>query len=244
MNDVDSGDDILRLLLGLQEIDTAIDQLVYRRSALPAHEQLSGIEARAAELRPRVAEATARRDEALARQATIEAEVEAIDDRMATINARLYGNTPVGAKDAQAMSHELDSLKERRNKLEEGELELMVALDDLSGAVNALEGDARQLATELRQVQSEIADGQAAIDEELSADRSKREEIVHVIPQELLQRYEKLRTQLGGVAVAALVGAQCGGCHLTLSSTELDRVRKAPENTVSTCEECGRILVR
>ena len=44
----------------------------------------------------------------------------------------------------------------------------------------------------------------------------------------LLERYEQLRHDLGGIAVARLVGTNCGGCHLTLSAVELDRIRHQP----------------
>ena len=60
---------------------------------------------------------------------------------------------------------------------------------------------------------------------------------------DLLARYEQLRSKLGGTGAARLVGGSCSGCHLTLSSMELDRVRKAPPDAVITCEQCGRILV-
>ena len=39
--------------------------------------------------------------------------------------------------------------------------------------------------------------------------------------------YEQLRHDLGGIGVARLVGTNCGGCHLTLSAVELDRIRHA-----------------
>ncbi len=63
------------------------------------------------------------------------------------------------------------------------------------------------------------------------------------IDAELLARYEQLRHELGGIAVARLVGTNCGGCHLTLSAVELDRIRHEPGDAVVLCEECGRLLV-
>jgi hypothetical protein len=44
--------------------------------------------------------------------------------------------------------------------------------------------------------------------------------------------------------VARLVGNHCDGCHLTLPSMELDRIRHLAEREVVTCDQCGRILVR
>ena len=37
---------------------------------------------------------------------------------------------------------------------------------------------------------------------------------------------------------------RCGGCHLALPATEVDRVRKEPADALIRCEQCDRILVR
>ncbi|MDZ7733961.1 MAG: C4-type zinc ribbon domain-containing protein [Acidimicrobiia bacterium] len=59
-----------------------------------------------------------------------------------------------------------------------------------------------------------------------------------------LEEYEKLRRQLGGIGVAPLEGGTCGGCNLTLSAVERDRIKSEPPDAVIHCEECGRLLVR
>ena len=64
------------------------------------------------------------------------------------------------------------------------------------------------------------------------------------IPQTLIDEYEKLRKRLGGVAVAPLVGNACGGCHISMSATELAEIKKRPESAFVHCEECDRLLVR
>ena len=56
--------------------------------------------------------------------------------------------------------------------------------------------------------------------------------------------YELTRTQMGGIGAARLLGNRCEGCHLEIPSAELEAVRRAPEDAVVTCPECGRILVR
>jgi len=37
---------------------------------------------------------------------------------------------------------------------------------------------------------------------------------------------------------------RCGGCHLALPATEVARLRIEPADTLVTCEQCERILVR
>ena len=46
------------------------------------------------------------------------------------------------------------------------------------------------------------------------------------------------------VGAAALNRGRCEGCHLSLNTVDLGRIRAAPPDEVLRCEECRRILVR
>jgi predicted nucleic acid-binding Zn-ribbon protein len=63
------------------------------------------------------------------------------------------------------------------------------------------------------------------------------------LPAALSDRYEKLRSHLKGTGAARLIKNHCDGCHLELSSVEVERIRALPAGEVATCEQCGRILV-
>ena len=55
--------------------------------------------------------------------------------------------------------------------------------------------------------------------------------------------YDRKRAAFG-VAVAALVGRQCQGCHLELSAAEIDTVKdEAAATGVTDCPDCGRLLI-
>lgn len=231
-------------LLKVQGKDSAIDLLKFRREHLPEHAEIARIEKHAGELRPSLQTTTAVRDEAAAEQARLEAEVVSIDRRIAEINARLLGQTPVGAKDAQAMSTEIEHLKDRRRGLEDQELEIMERMEPLEQDVAKLESMARDLAGEMQRVQAAIALSQKEIDSEIAEEEKGLGSLIETVPSSLLSEYQMLRSKLGGVAAAALVGASCGGCHLTLAPSELEKLRNAPESQVIHCDECGRILVR
>jgi predicted nucleic acid-binding Zn-ribbon protein len=88
-----------------------------------------------------------------------------------------------------------------------------------------------------------LARAETAIDGEIADAVAIRAAAVQPIPAPLLDRYERLRTKLGGVAVATLDGARCTGCNLTLPTLELERVRGAAPDAIVECEQCGRILV-
>ncbi len=232
----------LQQLLKLQDCDSSIGRLTYAREHLPAHSRLAEIQIEAAVLRNAIDDVTIRHRQAVSQQESLESEIAAIDKRIKEINARLYGTATVGARDAQAMADEVKHLEERRSDLEDKEFEVMEVLEPLEIELEQRQGEAQQLAERSRQALSEVAEGQGEIDQQLTAERQQRDALAERVPVDLLGTYETLRTKLGGVAIAPLQGASCGGCHLTLSSKEVDKVRHSVA-AVSHCDECGRILV-
>ncbi len=93
-------------------------------------------------------------------------------------------------------------------------------------------------------LESRIAEVESDIDADVASITQERAAAVQGIPDDLLARYDKARSQLGGVAVARLVRGVCDGCHLTLPAVEVDRIKHLPLDEPVNCEECGRFLVR
>ena len=234
-----------RTLLRLQELDSSIDQFTLRRDHLAGQAVVAEVQQQALAFRPRLQEAQGVRDDLAAKQSALEAEVAAVEKRIAEINARLYdGSLKLAPNDALAMSQEVRHLKERLSKLEDDELEVMEALEPAEATVTALEQEGHALSVRMQAAQTEIGAGQAEIDESLMGIRTQRANVAAEVPESLKSEYDTLRTHLGGVAVAPLLGSACGGCHLTLSATEVAAFHKAPESSLLHCEECGRLLVR
>ena len=84
----------------------------------------------------------------------------------------------------------------------------------------------------------------AEIAEEAGKAQDRRAGVTAEEPADLLALYEKLRAQHGGTGAAALRGGRCQGCHLSLNTVDLNRIRAAAPDEVLRCEECRRILVR
>jgi hypothetical protein len=119
-------------------------------------------------------------------------------------------------------------------------LEEQSALDDqLSDHLGdeAALREAQRLADEA--LASEVAD----IDGELAELVGRRADLRAELPDGILATYDRKRAALG-VAVAALVGKQCQGCHLELSAAEIDTVKaEAADTGVTDCPDCGRLLI-
>lgn len=234
----------LEALLEVQEHDTAVDRLRHRRAHLPEREQLAAVEERVAEVGAAISELQGRRDAVLARQAALEAGIAAAGRRITEIEGRLYSGQVTATRDIMAMTGEVESLKARRSSLEDELLAAMEEDEPLAAGVAALEAEQAALASAAAEVRAVIGEAEQVIDAEIAAQAEARAAEADGLPEALLAAYEKLRARLGGVGAARLVGASCGGCHLTLPVQEVARIKREPPDALVLCEQCGRILVR
>lgn len=233
----------LTLLLELQEQDLALDRLAYRRRELAERVAVTELTASLSESTARVAEARDQRDKLVAQQLTFDEHSEAVGARIAHIEQRLRSGRAGSYRDEQAMGEEAASLSRQRREIEDQELEVMEALEPLDRELDGLEQSAAALSEELALAREQLGLAEAAIDEETAAVRAKRDQLAVQVAPDLAASYERLRSRLGGIGAARLVGGACSGCHLQLPAGELDRLRHSDPNSVVYCDQCGRILV-
>jgi uncharacterized protein len=234
----------LRSLLALQDIDTAIDRDRHRRANLPERAEVTAVDQKINEMRAEANEAVAARDAVARRQGAIEEELATTEERAAAVNRRLYSGEVTASRELQAMAADADTLKARASHLEDEVLEILDEREPFDRRVADLAASITDLAGRREEASRVLAVAESEVDRELAELAARREEAVAAVPPALLATYERLRPRLDGVAVARLVGDHCDGCHLSLSATELDRIRHLPPGEVATCEQCGRILVR
>jgi predicted nucleic acid-binding Zn-ribbon protein len=230
-------------LLALQDLDSALDQLRHRRAHLAERQELTRLAAARGSLDKDLAEVDRVRNELAERQTSAESELSVTEDRIATMDRRLYGGKVSATKDLQAMSAEIEHLKGRASALEDVVLEVLEAAEPLDTRGAELRTARDELVAQRSEVERQLTMVEAALDEEEAALVERRAAAEAAVPEGLIPTYEHLRSRLGGVGVARLVGTHCDGCHLTLSAVELDHLRHLPDGEVYTCEQCSRILV-
>ena len=155
----------------------------------------------------------------------------------------MYAATSSSGRDLQAMNDEVRHLTERRAELEELELVAMLDQDPIDAELAALRERAAPLEAQAAELRRQVAEGQVEIDAALGEAIGARAAEAALLPTALSDRYETLRARLKGTGAARLVGSHCDGCHLELSSVEVEKIRALPPGEVATCEQCGRILV-
>lgn len=235
---------VYHAVLAVQEHDTAADRLRHRRQTLPELTQLAAVDDELARLETALGEATSAAAGAARTQRRLEGELSLVEAKVGELEARLYSGAITVPRELQAMQAEGEALRARRAALEDEVLEAMGAREPLDEELAALSRRRGELDTEGARLRGALAEAQSDLDLALAAQLEARSAAAAGIPADLATLYEQLRTRLGGVAAAPLVSGRCGGCHLALPATEVDRLRKEPPDTLVRCEQCERILVR
>jgi predicted nucleic acid-binding Zn-ribbon protein len=231
-------------LLRLQDHDLRIDQLRHKLATLPERAAVTVNEAAQRTLTDERVPVQARRDELAREQKRIEDEVAAVEAKAGEVHAKLYSGTVTSPRELQALQADHDALKRRQAQLEDMVIDLMEQTEPVDAGLAERDQRAATLASEGIAAREALASASAAVEADLAAAEEERPGLADAVPPDQLTSYEKLRPQYGGIAVARLVGTQCGGCHLALSAVALQEIRRLPPDAVAHCEECGRLLVR
>lgn len=231
-------------LLSVQEHDTTADQLVHRRAHLESRGELDEVMGELSRLEATVATVETRRQELARGQQRLEDEISTLTDKATQHDKTLYSGTIGNPRELQALQDEIAALKRRISQLEDQELELMEQIEPLDAELTTAAARRSELDSRGTALRAQIAEEEVAIDRELERVGAERAAIAGDVAPDLLAEYETLRPQSGGIAIARLVGGSCGGCHLSLSAVEVDRIKKLPPEAPAHCEECGRLLAR
>ena len=230
-------------LLVVQEHDTRADQVRHRLANLPERAARDVHLAEVERFDAATADTQAQRDAIGREQRRLEDEVATIEAKIADLDRTLYSGTVTAPKELQAFQDDIASLKRRQTQLEYEVIELMEQIEPLDEQLSQRASQRIALDEQGKALDAALAEVEADLTAEQQTLEGERAGLVAEIPADLLAEYERLRSQLGGVAIARLVGTNCGGCHLTLSAVALDQIRHLAPDQPAHCEECGRLLV-
>jgi predicted nucleic acid-binding Zn-ribbon protein len=231
-------------LLELAEIDAELTRLDHRRRGLPEHEELSRLAQRDRELRDELATLEAREGDLRREQGKAEADVEQVRTRIDRDRTRLDAGQVSSPRELENLQSEIESLHRRQSDLEEVVLDVMERREGAQGRQRAATAERAQIVADAAAATARRDASLAEIDEQAGKAADRRTGVVADEPADLLDLYERLRVQHGGVGAAALRRGRCEGCHLSLNTVDLNAIRAAAADEVLRCEECRRILVR
>jgi predicted nucleic acid-binding Zn-ribbon protein len=144
-------------------------------------------------------------------------------------------------KEYQAVGREIAAARKQVAELEEQVLQKITQLDELNNEIAASQSSLAELEQNTEQRSS---DKQGEIDrvrQDIGADSQRREAITKELPANLMKRYDSLRIQRRGQAIAIARDGFCQGCNMHLPPQLYNSLFKCEE--LITCPHCQRMLI-
>jgi len=227
----------LELLEQLQEIDLQVDVMKTAQNNLladmtgidkaldDAREGLAAIQARAAQLEK----------DKIELEASHAAELVNIQ-RSETNMKEIKTN-----KEYQAVGREIAAARKLVTELEEQVLQKITQLEELVTEIAASQATLAELEQNTEQRRSEKQGEIDKVQQDIDLDSQRRDVITKELPANVLKRYDSLRAQRRGQAVAVARDGFCQGCNMHLPPQLYNNLFKCEE--LLTCPHCQRMLV-
>ena len=227
----------LRLLYGLQRVDSSLDELHELKGDLPhlvevLEKKLRERESQRKTLEETVKGSIIRRDQIDLEIVTTKEKIEKYKEQQFQIKTN---------KQYDALTREIDLAQERITTLEK-------EMESIEGKTTNAKSDLEALLPELEELKKELKERQAELDhvnkehedEELKL-KHEREKLAIRIEKNDLKQYERIRKALGGKAIVGVRRNACGGCFKRVPPQVSVELRK--NSKLMMCEHCGRMLV-
>lgn len=170
----------------------------------------------------------------------LELDVAGVNAKLKQNQDRLYSGRVRNPKELSSLQDEAAALRRRRSELEDGQLELMIAIEE--GEAELAERQAR-----LRQIESTWREGQASLEEEkeeiklrLLELEEERDGMRARIGASDLVLYDDLRQHEGGIAVALMRRGVCQACGVNVPTSMAKMVERG--EGMHYCPICNRLL--
>jgi len=226
----------IRLLIGLQKLDTQIFRLKRELKNQPV--LICNLEEAFKQKQTNLKKKEEESRSLLVKRKTKEVELQAKEDGIKKLQAQLYQIKT--NKEYQAMEKEIASQKADVSVIEEEIIKILDEIDECAKAVSVEKGfveqDQKFLEGEKKKVDAATKEMNTSL-EGISAERST---LVLKVEKEFLAKYERILHSKNGLAMVSAESNACGGCNINLPPQVINEVRMRQE--LIFCGSCARIL--
>lgn len=155
-------------------------------------------------------------------------------------NKRMRLNLVRNDKEMQALTHEVEALKENNQRLETEVLAAMEGVDARDAQIKELGEVVTKGRGELEQAEKEIAAEVEELKSSIAKARAERDQVAGAIDQSLLARYDMIFSRRSGLAVVLAKSGTCQGCRMRLPPQLYNQIQRNEQ--IHYCPNCQRIL--
>lgn len=226
----------LKKLIRLQAVDLAIQELQEKTQAFPSKSKALDDQLRAAEVAVEDAKTAigtnqARRKELESKVADIEVKISKYKEQLMAVKTN---------EEYKAMVKEIEYSQASISEEEDEILVLMEQSESLDQKLKAAQTKLNEDEQSVRVDRSRLEELNSQDTRALHAYVEERMGLETEITDEILSRYERVRTARGGVAVARATDEECEVCNVRMRPQIFQEVRK--NDSIIACDSCNRIL--
>jgi predicted nucleic acid-binding Zn-ribbon protein len=226
---------VARQLNQLQQVDLELESNEKAQSYIVG--QL-GDSQEVARIRSQIDAENQRLEELQKQQHSLEWEIDDLSAKLTAIEQKLYGGKITSPKELANLQREAEEFKDRRNRLEDKDLEIMDKMESATTTASSLGADLKKLESEWQSRQKQLSADLEKLKTAHSDLTNKRQLLSAEIEPRVITVYHQLRKQKG-TAIARVEQGTCRGCQIALPTTELQQARSG---SLVYCSSCGRIL--
>ena len=228
-----------------EEITRLMDLQIIDRQLQELEQSLSSIAGRVDQLRVENQNNQAELDRLTEQDKEItsarkKAERELAEGEVRIRNKRMRLTLVRNEKELQALTHEIETLKETNQRLETELLTNMEGAELRTARIKELTEAVAKGRTDLTAAEKEIAAEVEELKGSIGKHRKAREKVAENVDANLLSRYQMIFNRRGGVAVALAKGGTCQGCRMRLPPQLYNEIQKLRQ--IHFCPNCQRVL--
>ena len=170
----------------------------------------------------------------------LEIEIAGVNAKLKQNQDRLYSGRVRNPKELSGLHEEAGALRRRRSELEDGQLDLMISIEEAEAELAERQARFNQIEAVWRDEQARLQADKDDLELRLLELEEQRDAMRPNIGAADLDRYDGMRPRLGGTAVARLKKGICAACGVDVPTSMARAVERG--DGMHDCPICGRIL--
>ena len=226
-------------LLQLQACDTSIIRLKKQINELEEAAQINECKALRRQLKAKQDQVMDLNDEAQTKMKSFQDEEEKVLEKIAQFQETL--NTSSDYRVTQKITRDMEGQVKRQKALEQEQSELLERQIKIDKLANSVFQKLRQLDEKEDKLTRTFKEKGAELLRQIKELTTARKSYLDKIDEQLVHKYEKLREEKNGIAVAWLEDGHCSVCNTSFLTGDLSRLKSG--SNLTQCPNCHRLFI-
>jgi predicted nucleic acid-binding Zn-ribbon protein len=229
-------DDQLRILCEVQSIDMKTAESEKKKAVIP--QRIAEMDREIEETKERLVQAKELIDELEKERKKKEKELDVEKEQVKKSEAKLYDVKT--NKEYQALLKEIEAIRGANDRTEEDIILLLERIEEMKKDYDTSSAALKKREKEAEKEKKDLHKEMESVDDVVTELKKGRQRLVAGINKSLLERYDMVYRNRGGIAVVSVKNGVCKGCFMNIPPQLFIEVMKNTE--VITCPSCNRIL--